>query len=57
MHDEGRGRSEHLAERFLLLGAQFDRVDDESLTVGGEDKTGHVASRRPHIPLDKHSER
>ena len=57
VHDEGRGRGEQLAERVLLLGAQFDGVDNERLVVGGEDKAGHVASRRPRIPLDKHAER
>ncbi len=57
MHDEGRGRGEQLAERFLLRGAQFDGVDHERLVVGGEDKADHVASRRPCIPLDKHAER
>ena len=57
MHDEGRGCGEHLAKSFLLLGAQFDGVDNERLVGGGEDKAGHVTTRRPRVPLDQHSER
>ncbi|SIA96193.1 Uncharacterised protein [Mycobacteroides abscessus subsp. abscessus] len=57
VHDKGRGRGEDLAECFLLLGAQFDRVNHERLVLGGKDKAGDVATSRPHIALNEHSER
>ena len=57
VHDEGRGRGEHLAECFLLLGAQFDGVDHECLVVRGEDKAGDIAASRPHVAFNEHGER
>ena len=34
MHDQGRGRGKNITKRFLLLGAELGRIDDERVAAG-----------------------